>query len=246
MMTEIACRKKQPKCTIDWGFFKTIPIMEIIDLLGIKTKNDRRNIYITCPNPEHEDKNPSAKIDITENRYYCFVCNKGGSVLDLVQNALNLDNIRDAAIYLSNYYPGGISFEDEELEDDFLKPPYISYAFLKEIGLKKNPLSIVTVRAIMQTEPNGVPKVSDPINFALDVSEGVELIIDKLAEYIQSKKDYTEGIYKEFPLLKMNKDVKNYIYNETRNKIKEAERLLLEYREYYRELAEFIPELDLE
>lgn len=38
---------------------------------------------ILCPNPKHNDNNPSCKLYYEEERYFCFGCNKGGKLIYL-------------------------------------------------------------------------------------------------------------------------------------------------------------------
>jgi hypothetical protein len=41
------------------------------------------SIMISCPNPEHPDKNPSAWINRTKQTYYCSGCAQGGDIWDI-------------------------------------------------------------------------------------------------------------------------------------------------------------------
>ena len=41
------------------------------------------SVMVSCPRPEHPDRNPSAWLNTEKNLYYCAACDTGGDVLDL-------------------------------------------------------------------------------------------------------------------------------------------------------------------
>lgn len=43
----------------------------------------REGIKVSCPTPEHVDRNPSAWMNLDKNTWYCAACDRGGDVLDL-------------------------------------------------------------------------------------------------------------------------------------------------------------------
>lgn len=43
----------------------------------------RESIMISCPNPAHPDKNPSAWINLTKDTYFCSGCQQGGDLWDI-------------------------------------------------------------------------------------------------------------------------------------------------------------------
>lgn len=45
--------------------------------------SQRESIMISCPNPQHPDKNPSAWANRDKNTYYCSGCAEGGDVWDI-------------------------------------------------------------------------------------------------------------------------------------------------------------------
>ena len=117
------------KISIDWGFFKSIPMQDVLDLFSIETNG--RGMFC-CP--AHNDKHPSAKISPKYNGWHCWSCQAGGSTLDLAKYALNCE-VRDAALYLNQFFPGGV----KDFVDDRITPPILTIEVCKLIGLKSNP-----------------------------------------------------------------------------------------------------------
>ena len=52
--------------------------------LGVTGHGNGPRIAIRCPYPDHEDLHPSAMLYVPEGRFWCFGCNRGGDVIDLV------------------------------------------------------------------------------------------------------------------------------------------------------------------
>jgi hypothetical protein len=48
-----------------------------------EAKGKTEGIMISCPNPKHPDKKPSAWINTDNNTYYCGGCGEGGDVMDI-------------------------------------------------------------------------------------------------------------------------------------------------------------------
>lgn len=51
-------------------------------------RNGRRkgaDVVFTCPSGEHEDRTPSARLNVSKATWYCDVCGNGGGALDLAQ-----------------------------------------------------------------------------------------------------------------------------------------------------------------
>lgn len=124
------------RLSIDWGFFNSIPVQDVLDLLGTETNGRGK---FCCP--AHNDKNPSAQIQSKYNGWHCWSCHAGKTVLDLVKYTLNCE-IRDAALYLNQYFPGGIK---EYVDDGRLTPPLMNDDFKKLIGLRTNPYNAYSV-----------------------------------------------------------------------------------------------------
>lgn len=71
---------------------KAIKDMNIVDAYNRwckKSKPDTRSgrqaegIKVSCPNPSHPDRNPSAWLNTNKNLYYCSGCAEGGDVWDI-------------------------------------------------------------------------------------------------------------------------------------------------------------------
>jgi hypothetical protein len=47
------------------------------------TSGNRREIKVSCPNPQHPDKEKSASLNTEKDTYYCFTCDYGGDLWDI-------------------------------------------------------------------------------------------------------------------------------------------------------------------
>ena len=67
--------------------------MNVIDILNnrqIKYKEAGRDYQISCLNPEHEDSNPSMRVDKVTGIYHCFSCGHKGNLFRLFGAEPNL------------------------------------------------------------------------------------------------------------------------------------------------------------
>ena len=66
---------------------------DILDVVGeyVKLERKGKNYFGLCP--FHREKTPSFSVDNTKQMFYCFGCGKGGSVIQFIQNAENLEYI---------------------------------------------------------------------------------------------------------------------------------------------------------
>ena len=48
-----------------------------------KTTSQTEGIKVSCPNPGHRDKNPSAWLNSDNRRWFCGGCQEGGDIYDL-------------------------------------------------------------------------------------------------------------------------------------------------------------------
>ncbi|HOM02816.1 MAG TPA: DNA primase [Acetivibrio sp.] len=66
---------------------------DILSVVGeyVKLERKGRNYFGLCP--FHSEKTPSFSVDPSKQLYYCFGCGKGGSVIQFVMEAENLDYI---------------------------------------------------------------------------------------------------------------------------------------------------------
>jgi len=66
---------------------------DILDVVSeyVKLEKKGKNYFGLCP--FHREKTPSFCVDNTKQMFYCFGCGKGGSVIQFIQNAENLEYI---------------------------------------------------------------------------------------------------------------------------------------------------------
>ena len=66
---------------------------DILDVVSeyVKLERKGKNYFGLCP--FHREKTPSFSVDNTKQMFYCFGCGKGGSVIQFIQNAENLEYI---------------------------------------------------------------------------------------------------------------------------------------------------------
>jgi DNA primase len=60
---------------------QTVTMADILDYYGLKPS---RSGHIVCP--FHPDTDPSLKVYSDQNRWHCFGCGRGGSVIDFVMH----------------------------------------------------------------------------------------------------------------------------------------------------------------
>ena len=57
-------------------------ILKVLDKRGISYKLDGQDAKVSCLNPDHDDNDPSLRIDVSTGQYNCFGCGfKGQSIL---------------------------------------------------------------------------------------------------------------------------------------------------------------------
>ncbi len=71
---------------------------EILDLLGIDQR--ARYTHVHCPLPDHDDHNPSFRVDQKTERFVCTCSPRGGSMIDLVIAMGHAPNFVGAARWL--------------------------------------------------------------------------------------------------------------------------------------------------
>jgi len=76
---------------------------DAFQLLGIDYPvTGKRQPKMLCPFQGHDERSPSCTLYLDENRVWCFGCNRGGDVIDLVQLVLGVDFV-EAAQQLADY-----------------------------------------------------------------------------------------------------------------------------------------------
>ena len=58
------------------------------------TEGQTESIMVSCPRPEHPDRNPSAWLNTEKGLYYCAACSVGGDVFDLAAIGHGMENYR--------------------------------------------------------------------------------------------------------------------------------------------------------
>lgn len=61
----------------------SIDLVEFIKSKGIDLKKQGKNFVGLCP--FHDDKKPSFTVNLEENLWQCFGCNKGGDIFSFLQ-----------------------------------------------------------------------------------------------------------------------------------------------------------------
>lgn len=64
-------------------------VRDIVErVFGIEGTERGREYDILCPDPGHQDTNPSASVNLTTGYWHCFSCGRGGDLLGLGSRAL--------------------------------------------------------------------------------------------------------------------------------------------------------------
>lgn len=61
---------------------------------------------VACPHPDHEDKNPSAAINVRKRLWTCYACGRGGSLETLLGQQLADPAVEDVLMELSSMLAG--------------------------------------------------------------------------------------------------------------------------------------------
>ena len=68
------------------AFQNAVSIFDVLDVLGVE-HHGVGTYQISCPNPRHEDVNPSARVYANSNTVYCWTCGATWDVVELVKIA---------------------------------------------------------------------------------------------------------------------------------------------------------------
>ena len=248
---------------IDWDFFRSIPIADVADAVGIHV--DRHGKAL-CPC--HNDHKPSMIVDYKgKNNWHCFSCNEGGSTIDLVlatvcninpsearkDKSAHAADIINAVHYLDNIFPGGImriDLEANKKNKNEPTPPKIPRSILHRIGLKNNilfeqgsfqlmkrKLLESEIDDLKQTQPN--KRYIDervPIDY-LTKTERAEILLDKFMETEQRYWTYANTVLEDFP--KLDDKALVTIYKQAQEWIAEIHPYTLAVQEYYFNICDF-------
>lgn len=84
---------------------ESVSILDVVqEYSSIKRKG--RYVFARCLCKQHRDSDPSVHIMPDKNIFYCFICNKGGSVLDAIMLAEGC-SLKEAIQKLRQYYEQG-------------------------------------------------------------------------------------------------------------------------------------------
>lgn len=91
---------------------QTVTMADILDRYGLKPS---RSGHIVCP--FHPDTDPSLKVYSDQNRWHCFGCGRGGTVLDFVMHMEGV-SVTEAAGLIEGWFnitaPSRSDLEDRE------------------------------------------------------------------------------------------------------------------------------------
>lgn len=90
----------------------SVSILDVMDVLGIH-HHGQGTYQISCPNPAHEDVNPSARVFGGTNSVYCWTCGKTWDVVGLVQVVKGI-GFNAACDIVENKF-GEVSFDRDPL-----------------------------------------------------------------------------------------------------------------------------------
>lgn len=231
--------KKTQFVNIDWSFYNELPVDEVAELLGIDMDPKMK---FRCPCPDHIDKNPSAEINLTSNKWHCWSCGKGGTALNLVMQYEQLSS-RDAALFLSEYYPEGVKvIGNIKNEDSEIEVPILDRNFLKEIGIIGNPYVAQHVSGPVNMEEisgkkRGYRNILEKKEFWITYRDATDMLMEKITGYIIEKSKYPEKIFKEFP--NFDEDARRVVHQTIADKIAIAQTNLEILREFTQELIKF-------
>lgn len=94
-----------------------VPVPRLLDQLGIRARREGRLWKAVCPNPDHDDKNPSWAIvddnSVRHGSHWCHACGFGGGPWELAAAVLDLP-LDEAGAWVWKHVVGG---EARALED---------------------------------------------------------------------------------------------------------------------------------
>lgn len=59
-----------------------------------------------CPTPDHEDQNPSASVNVSEGKWHCFTCGRGGDGYDIIQEREGFAGFADCKRFAARFLDG--------------------------------------------------------------------------------------------------------------------------------------------
>lgn len=74
------------------------PVLDLINSKGLQFKVSGQDYLVKCLNPEHEDSNPSMRIDKQEGKFHCLSCGFKGNIFKYFGVLTNHTSIRVAKL----------------------------------------------------------------------------------------------------------------------------------------------------
>ena len=59
-----------------------------------------------CPIPDHEDRNPSASVNISEGKFWCHACGRGGDGYDIIREREGFAGFSDCKSFARQFLDG--------------------------------------------------------------------------------------------------------------------------------------------
>lgn len=78
-----------------------VDITDLLEDYGFDIPPGRNKPKVLCR--FHGDRNPSAQVDLTKQRFKCYVCDVNGDVVDIVMQVERLD-FREALAWLEKRF----------------------------------------------------------------------------------------------------------------------------------------------
>lgn len=64
---------------------QALSVEEVFTAFAVKARKGSSYYTIECPNPEHEDKNPSCVVWPSIKSFKCYSCGSSGDIIELVR-----------------------------------------------------------------------------------------------------------------------------------------------------------------
>ncbi len=227
--------------------YDQVPIDEVAQSLGIDTSKK----FITCPCPDHDDKNPSVMLSKNgkyENSFKCWSCGEHGGPIELVmavksgitpsvyfdtlkhgspsEKAAMLKERDEAVIYLNDLFPGIIEFKDANetfSKDD--KLPELPKWILDNYGLPRYFDKPYTVK--VRDQKGKEIKETDQ----LSKKDAAEMVLGKLIELETNLWEMKEKFYELYPHIKEDIGLRMTMDASVKAKIEEV----VSYEDKYRD-----------
>lgn len=84
-------------------------MLEVCSRLGIELSTRGRWRECRCPNPQHDDRHPSCRVNVNTNRFKCFSCGVSGNNINLVRMVRQC-SYREAINFILGNYVSDVPF----------------------------------------------------------------------------------------------------------------------------------------